>query len=546
MDLPYTFGRYTLCEKLAQGGMAEVYLARYEGEGGFVKVVAIKRILPRWSDDQAFVGMLIDEANVLAHLQHPNIVQVYELGKADDAYFIAMEYVPGMDCRTLIRQLRQRQIQCPPAHALHIVAEVLKGLSFAHTRLDRTGRLLGIVHRDISPQNVLLSFHGEVKVADFGIAKGLHRHRHTQGEQVKGKYAYMAPEQALGGAVDGRADCFATGALLYELYTGEPCFDGPNDLAILERVKQASLPDGWERRFPSPIRAILRRALARELVDRFPTAHHFLEEVTRYQLMHRELVHGFQLATTLQQLFPEEAARALARGTVERGTPEENAARRAHTLRYTVRRRRGFGWSILLGAGRRILLASLAGVMLSSAAVARGDRVAAPVVAYAGRIKLPMGASCSMKDCHPESVDSPQVHVEGLAQDRLREGSSVLIGSFATLRTGLRLSAQDDTMTKASPAIMDERPKTISTPIAEKKGRGTLRVAARPWGEVTVAGVVAPRETPIGVQLDSGVYQVRVRHPASGKLVATRATVRGGATTACFATFDGPPTIRCR
>ncbi|MBI4366018.1 MAG: serine/threonine protein kinase, partial [Deltaproteobacteria bacterium] len=294
IELPHRFGRYTLVEKLAQGGMAEIYRARYEGEGGFVKPVAIKRILPTWSDDPEFVRLLIDEAHALAYLQHQNIVQVYELGKDGAAYFIAMEFVPGVDCRTLLRRLRERQAVLHDGFALFLLAEVLKGLAFAHAQTGARGEAMRFVHRDISPQNILLSFHGEVKIADFGIAKGMHRHEQTAIAQLKGKYAYMAPEQAMAMPVDARADIFSAGVVGYELLTGQPCFDGPSDLAVLERVKQAGLVPGWERQFPPVLRAVLRRALARDPEERYSTAQVFLDEILRYITTQRLFIHGFE------------------------------------------------------------------------------------------------------------------------------------------------------------------------------------------------------------------------------------------------------------
>lgn len=501
MQLPHTFGRYTLLEKLAQGGMAEVYRARYAGAGSFIKAVAVKRILPAWSGDPQFVAMLIDEANALAYLQHQNIVQVYELGKEGDAYFISMEYVPGIDCRTLLRRLQQQQRRLAEPQALFIITEVLKGLAFAHAQTDAHGTPLGIVHRDISPQNILCSFYGEVKIADFGIAKGSHRHRQTQAAQVKGKYAYMAPEQACGQPVDARADLFAVGALLYELLTGQACFEGPNDLAIVEQVKQAALPTGWERQFPPVVRDLLRRSLAREAADRYPTAQAFLEAITRYTMTHRLLMHGLEWAETLRGWFPGEATRAVAVATMPlAGRHGTDGVTRADTaLPRSGAPGAWRGWSILLRQGVRVLLAGAALGCLSMTTLARGDRT-------------PLQRFVSLER-HPGTrppVPMPQAVI-------------------------LPTPPVDAVVVRSAPA-----------PAPAIATRGALQIDARPWGEVTIPGVVSGREAPVYVQLAAGTYAVQISHRASGDRVSAKATVRSGARTACFATFGEKPSMRCR
>ncbi|MBI2345694.1 MAG: serine/threonine protein kinase [Deltaproteobacteria bacterium] len=513
MELPHIYGRYTLLERLASGGMAEVYLARYAGERGFTKIVAIKRILPTWSDDPHFVAMLIDEAHALSHLQHQNIVQVYELGKEGETYFIAMEFVGGMDCRTLLRRMKASGRDLTRAQSLYLITEVLKGLAFAHTQVDEQGRELGIVHRDISPQNILISFSGEVKIADFGIAKGAHRHRQTRATQVKGKYAYMAPEQALGAPVDPRADLFATGALLYELLTGVPCFDGPNDLAILERVKHAAMPPNWERPFEPTLREILKRALAREPAQRYPTAHAFLEEVTRYTMTRRLLIHGLDLAQQLRALFPDEVARAAARlgtgkprgitraaGNAERSAPIER------TRGYTTgvpRQDRWRGWSVLLEAGRRVLLSAGAIGGVTLAALAPNHH---PAVAMRTQLRQ-MPATVA-----PAKVDTTSAS-ESVAQAAL--------------------------LPVLQPPAVIEQPRPAAT-------HGTLSIQARPWGTVTIPGVMSGKEAPIGMKLAAGSYPVRVTHSATQRSVAVRAVIRPGGKTTCFATFADEATIRCR
>ena len=202
MRLPHRFGRYVLLEKLAQGGLAEIYRAQYSAESGFSKEVAVKRLLPIWSDNKQFTNMLVDEAKALVHLSHPNIVQVFELGRDQELFYISMELVDGVDLRQLFQKMVTEKIVLPRKLLLFIFAEVIRALDFAHSKKDGSGKELKIIHRDISPQNIMVSYDGAVKVADFGIAKGLHRSWETTVTQIKGKFSYMSPEQAVGGDID--------------------------------------------------------------------------------------------------------------------------------------------------------------------------------------------------------------------------------------------------------------------------------------------------------------------------------------------------------
>ncbi|MBI4126782.1 MAG: serine/threonine protein kinase, partial [Deltaproteobacteria bacterium] len=187
MQLPYRFGRYTLLQRLAAGGMGEIYRARYEGEGGFSKTVAIKRVLPSHAADTHLTSMFLDEARVLTYLQHQNIVQVFELGKCEEQFFISMEYVDGIDLRRLFLHLMRGELELPRRFLLHIIAQLLQGLDFVHRSSGPDGRPLHLIHRDLSPANILISWNGEVKITDFGIAKGFHRSEETTTVQLKGK-----------------------------------------------------------------------------------------------------------------------------------------------------------------------------------------------------------------------------------------------------------------------------------------------------------------------------------------------------------------------
>ncbi len=280
---PKPFGRYVLLEKLAIGGMAEIYKAKTYGVDGFEKLLAIKRILPHCAADSDFIRMLVDEAKLTVLLSHANIVQVYDLGKVSDDYFISMEFINGTNLRELLARLKENGEKIPEEIAVYILSEVAKGLDYAHRKTDSQGNPLHIVHRDISPQNILLSFEAEVKIVDFGIAKAAMNVSHTMAGILKGKVAYMSPEQALGKPIDHRTDIFSAGVLLYEMLTGEKLFSGESQFEILNqirttRVNTLMLPDT----IPGPLKAILAKGLAYQAKDRYQSAGDLQLDLTKY------------------------------------------------------------------------------------------------------------------------------------------------------------------------------------------------------------------------------------------------------------------------
>jgi len=268
------FGQYTLLERIAVGGMAEVWKARMRGVEGFQKTVAIKRILPHMNDNAEFVGMFIDEAKLAAQLTHPNIVHIYDLGKIGRDYYIAMEYVDGKDLRSLLNAARRKGMPVPLGLGLLIAARVASALDYAHRKRDFEDRELGLVHRDVSPQNVLLTSEGDVKLCDFGIAKAVSKVGQTQIGALKGKLQYMSPEQAWGRPVDARSDLFSLGAVLFEMVTGERLFTGESEISVLESVRQGRTrtPRQVDPAIPREVDEIVARALAVDPKDRFQSA----------------------------------------------------------------------------------------------------------------------------------------------------------------------------------------------------------------------------------------------------------------------------------
>lgn len=334
-------GRYLLISRIASGGMADIYRSKLIGVEGFEKEFAIKKILPHWSHNQDFIHMLIDEAKVLVRLNHPNIVQVFELNKHNEIYFIVMEYIHGVDLRRLMKRIKEKrssievidEAQCPNAGekksrvrenlvlvnevqfpvglAVFIAKKICQGLSYAHEKKDKLGKPLGIVHRDISPQNILLSFDGDVKITDFGIAKAMGRTAETVAGTLKGKFSYMSPEQAIGAEVDSRTDIFAVGIILYEMVTGERCFKGKNDMETLEVVRQASFqwPHLLSVPIPEQLKAVISRALNKRCEERYQTASALGKELSDIE---NQLGLGFaeqDLKLALARLFADEIAK---------------------------------------------------------------------------------------------------------------------------------------------------------------------------------------------------------------------------------------------
>jgi serine/threonine-protein kinase len=280
--------RYKIIERIDSGGMAEVFKGRARAIHGIEKTVAIKRILPHLARNRKFVAMFLDEARLSVYLNHANIVQVFDIARSDGDYFIVMEFVEGANLRTLLEVLAQTGRTFDVEKGVRIAADICRGLAYAHERRSYDGRPLGIVHRDVSPPNVLISLEGEVKLVDFGLAKAASQLEHSDPEILKGKLGYMSPEQAYGKAVDHRADVFAAGILLYEMLSGCRLFKGDSDLATLELVREAKIPPLRQHnpRVLPDLESIVRRALAKDLSQRYQSARHLEDDLWRFLFAH--------------------------------------------------------------------------------------------------------------------------------------------------------------------------------------------------------------------------------------------------------------------
>ncbi len=324
MKFPKDFGPYRLLKQIAMGGMAEIVLAKTMGFGGFEKLLALKMIHPKFSQDEHFINMLIEEAKICVELDHVNIGQVFDLGKLGETYFISMEFIEGADIFRIMRRASQIDYEVPIETCVHIGQEVCAGLEYAHNRPDSEGRPLRIVHRDISPQNVLVSNAGEVKIVDFGIAKASVRAQETEVGVIKGKYYYMSPEQAWGDPIDHRTDIFSAGIIVYEMLTGQMLYLEENIEVLLDRVRKADIapPSTLRREIPSELDGIVMRALSKHSDDRYATAQEFAHALGTFLYNFSPEFTSARLASMLAWLFDEEAHQDLA--APKKSTPDSS------------------------------------------------------------------------------------------------------------------------------------------------------------------------------------------------------------------------------
>jgi serine/threonine-protein kinase len=317
VEVSLILGRYQLLKEIAIGGMAEIYVAKQTGVEGFEKLVVIKKILPQFARDPHFIKMFLNEARLAARLTHPNIVHIYDLGYANGVYFIAMEYIHGENLSGVTFACRQQKHAIPLEHALKIVSQICEGLHYAHSKTNVQGKPLGVVHRDVSPQNILISFEGVVKLVDFGVAKAATRYdEDTRAGLIKGKLAYMSPEQISGQPMDSRSDLFSLGIVLWELCTGRRLFGRFEPAVILQKIAEAEVtaPSQANRRVTPPLEAIILRCLQKDPGRRYQSAfqmHMAIEEFMKKQGLSSSTLHLGRFMHTLfkQKLEDDEKIR---------------------------------------------------------------------------------------------------------------------------------------------------------------------------------------------------------------------------------------------
>ena len=306
---PKKFGKYQLLQKIALGGMAELYRSKVTRAHGFEKLVAIKKILPHLTDQGNLVKAFIDEAKLAALLQHENIVQIYDFGSIDDEYFIAMEYLFGKDLRRLMHKARKTAVPLALENTLYIISRICAGLDYSHNLKDLQGKPLNIIHRDINPQNIFLTYEGQVKIIDFGIAKAASHNSTTHEGLIKGKLAYMSPEQATGKTIDHRSDIFSTGIIFYELLAGRRMFEGET-MEVYSRVREARYEplDKLRPDLPAKLYEIVERALAKDPDQRYQTCGEMLADLEECIFEMSVRVNGRSFANFIKEFFKEELA----------------------------------------------------------------------------------------------------------------------------------------------------------------------------------------------------------------------------------------------
>lgn len=307
---PTRFGKYILLDRINSGGMAEVYCAKVTGVEEFQRLVAIKCMLPALMKDEQFLTMFVDEAKLSAQLAHANICQIYELGNHGEQLYIAMELIEGRDLRNIVRMSKAKGIPIPRGFASYVISKAAEGLDYAHNKTGHDGSPLNLVHRDVSPQNILVSYDGAVKVVDFGIAKAEDRGTETRAGVLKGKFSYMAPEQVMGEPMDGRADIFALGSVLYEILTKQKLFTGNSDLSILEKVRSAQVPafDEALPDVPEELLDILRKSLSKSPADRFASAGAMAEALEPLLIEERTIFGPNRAKAFMHELYGAEIA----------------------------------------------------------------------------------------------------------------------------------------------------------------------------------------------------------------------------------------------
>ena len=310
--------RYRVIEKLESGGMAEVFRAESQGLQGFRKQVAIKRVLPQLSEKKKFISMFLDEARLSAQLSHSNCVQVFDIGVGDQAYFIVMEFVDGANLKSIAESVKKQGRDLPIAAATYIAHEICKGLSYAHELTDANGLPLQLVHRDMSPPNVLVTKYGEVKIVDFGLAKASSQLEKSEPGIIKGKFAYLSPEAATGQDVDSRADIFGVGIILWELLASRRLFLGDSDLQTVQNVQRAEVPpiSRINRKVPPELERIVGKALAKDPRQRYRTAREFGQELSKFMFSFAQPVSGYDIAAIVQDTMREKENTRAAQGSV--------------------------------------------------------------------------------------------------------------------------------------------------------------------------------------------------------------------------------------
>jgi tRNA A-37 threonylcarbamoyl transferase component Bud32 len=557
------FGKYRLLEPLASGGMADVWRAETTGAAGVVKEVALKLVRGEHEARSEFVRMFVEEARLASRLGHANIVQVFEFDEVDGRYYIAMELVRGRSLGRVAERARELGLRLGLPRSVHVGAEVARALAYAHRLAGPDGAPLGLVHRDVSPHNVLVSFEGEVKLADFGIARAMSRAGLTEPGTVKGKLAYMAPEQARGGPLDGRADVFALGVVLWELCAGRRLFARDSDAATLAAVLDGpppSPPSAWNEAVSPELDAVILGALERDPAARTASAQELATALGRVLLSLARSPEDWDLRALMHQLWPEgaiaapptsEPTRVRSRGAADAPAAEAEAIAAAKAVEEQAARldgprdeveERGGRWTETSDVPtrtaaierpprrrRRARAAALAVIGVVVAATAAG------IASGVGVSRLQTSRIGSRGDTpNPNPTPNPSASspnapgagsrdtgaglgdTEGGLGDTEGGARARSAGAGAGLASSPSTSSSRRASPPSSPPLEAVRPsvKSKGTPVPAGTP-GILHVTSTSWAYVSVDGRPAG-ETPVTLELPPGRYRVRASHPRHG------------------------------
>ncbi|QSQ19507.1 protein kinase [Pyxidicoccus parkwayensis] len=533
-------GRYQLARKLAAGGMAEVFLAKAEGPGGFEKTLVLKRILPHLAEDPSFVEMFLDEAKLAARLEHPNIVQVFDFGQVDGAWFLAMEYIDGPTVRRFVRRGVEQPL--PPALCAKLVALAAEGLAYAHDSRDpATGESLGLIHRDVSPANILVSLQGAVKVVDFGIAKAAGQGHRTQAGVLKGKLAYMPPEQLQLKPLDRRVDIYALGMVLYELLTGRRPFQASSQAAVVQAVLSEPFTPAsqWRPDLPPALLKVLDRALAKDRDKRYPDCRAMQAELERFVLSTGEPVGAYQIGQLARQVATDIPSGPMP-GTPSPRTPPPSTGRAAAGPDAPSPNdlvTRTWGTVTRKMTPSRVLVLALVGGGLFM--VKPGSPLPAQrAVSVAPASDTPHARTEVEQRGPAPEVPPPSVPTEVAAGAETTEASGAPAPEPRVQddATGSASGPQDST--EESPARQSARPPSTSTP--RGAGKGTLKLRIWPYADVFVDGK-SYGQTPIApLELSAGRHTVKAVNAALGREVTDTVEIEAGTATVYKLNFEDP------
>lgn len=523
-------GRYALVERLGVGGMGEVYLAHKTGPGGFEKWVAIKRIHPQYLEDESYVHMFLDEARIAAAVHHPNVAQVFDLGQEGDEYFIAMEYLHGEHLASFLKRLREHREKMDWCLAAHVISRIAQALHAAHQATTSAGEPLRLVHRDVSPHNIFLTYAGNIKLTDFGVAQAINRLAKTKTGGIKGKVAYMAPEQVLGLELDHRADVFSLGAVLWELIFDRTLFAGESDAAILMQVAKGQVPKPSSilSTLPARLEAILLHALAKEPDQRYGSALEMASDLDEFIKTQGRIVTPRDIAWQMERMFADEKAikedlqlRHVADPQNQTSSPANTEIRAvnisggAGAVRQTAK---GKPW--LMGTFVLAVLLMVSGLLLSYAKMTRK-----PSVVHVDSI--PRGAEIW--------IDGYRAGITPKALANLRSGHhglTLLLKGYRPKHVTFDIKKADVSLHyDLTRQVTSEDPRTVSVHIQQNQAPvAYLSLLGKPWSSVSINGKLIGHTPLVRKEIPVGELAIEVRPMDQGKARTLRVSTHPGET----------------